>query len=523
MASGLTAEEADAWMNSHPELANSPQFATVKKARDALSVAPPPAPAAAAAPAGTGTTALPAIAIDEPGAPSPPISGGGEVGDVSVNPAGPSKYDVANQQLDTQGGVRGFLRNANELPRAIGRGIIGDWGDRINAGAYSLMPEALGGRPYAEGLEMERSRNVQSDAAHPIGNPIAKGIGTVMSAAAQPNKGALANTLMDMIASGVRGAGGGNTDLTTAEGLKTAGIRGGEDAVATGIVSGPLNKLMSTLRPYSQVIPDVVDAAKRMGIELPFFARASSPDIQAAGRRYAQTNLDSSVNRAWNEGVTGTTEATANTAVRGTGAPEVGVAPYSAGYQVHPGLHLFDGVLTGADQRVHRDAVFPARLDHVAGRHAERVGHQFDRMGQRDVEQSLPGVTRQAGPGQPQLLRRDVMPGKQFGDIGLVVGGDALGQLGARQPLALALELRGHDDVDTVGPALHLLVDPGEFLVEPIRGEGRAAEHTEAAGIGDRGNDVAAVAEGEQREVDAELVADRGLHPSVIARLSRRV
>jgi len=341
MASGLTAEEADAWMNSHPELANSPQFATVKKARDALSAAPPPAPApaaAAAAPAGTGTTALPAIAIDEPGAPSPPISGGGEVGDVSVNPAGPSKYDVANQQLDTQGGVRGFLRNANELPRAIGRGIIGDWGDRINAGAYSLMPEALGGRPYAEGLEMERSRNVQSDAAHPIGNPIAKGIGTVMSAAAQPNKGALANTLMDMIASGVRGAGGGNTDLTTAEGLKTAGIRGGEDAVATGIVSGPLNKLMSTLRPYSQVIPDVVDAAKRMGIELPFFARASSPDIQAAGRRYAQTNLDSSVNRAWNEGVTGTTEATANTAVRGTGAPEVGVAPYSAGYQVHPGL-----------------------------------------------------------------------------------------------------------------------------------------------------------------------------------------
>jgi len=282
-----------------------------------------------------GTTSAPPAA-GAPGAPSPPISGAGEY--PPAVPRAPSQYDIANKQLDEQGGALGFLRKANELPRTIGRGIIGDWGDRINAGAFSLMPEALGGRPYAEGLEMERSRNAQSDAAHPIGNTIAKGAGTVMAAAAQPNKGALANTLVDMLVSGVRGAGGGNTDLSTGAGWKEAGVRGGEDAFATGVVSGPLNRLMSTLRPYSQVVPDVVAAAERMGINLPFFARASNPDVQAAGRRYAQTNPSSSVNQAWNEGVTDTGAAAANTAVRGTGAPEVAIAPYSAGYQVHPGL-----------------------------------------------------------------------------------------------------------------------------------------------------------------------------------------
>ena len=270
-----------------------------------------------------------------PGAPSPPNSGDEYP---PVAPAPPSQYDVANQQLDNQGGVLGFLRMANGLPRTIGRGIIGDWGDRINAGAFSLMPEALGGRPYAEGLAMERSRNAQSDAAHPAGNPIAKGVGTVMGAAVQPNKGALLNTLIDTGVSALRGFGGGNNDLTTAQGLKDAALRGGEDAVATGVVSGPLNKIMSTLRPYSQVIPEVVDAAERMGIKLPFFARASSPGVQAEGRRYAQTHMDSPVNQTWNEGVSGTTAAATNTAVHGTGTPEIGLAPYSAGYQVHPGM-----------------------------------------------------------------------------------------------------------------------------------------------------------------------------------------
>lgn len=323
MAGGLTAAEAKGWMDSHPELAGTPQFVKVQQAHDALSAAAstelPPvivAPDSASPDPAAGSPSA-------PGAPSVPISGAGE-----YPPAEPSQYDIANKQLDEQGGVLGFLRKANELPRTIGRGVIGDWGDRINAGFYSLMPEALGGRPYAEGLEMERSRNALSDAAHPLGNPIAKAAGTVGSVLVQPNKGAAVNTLIDMGVSALRGFGGGNNDLSTTQGLKDAALRGGEDAVATGVVSWPLNKITSTLRPYSQVMPEVVAAAERMGIKLPFFARAADPDVQAAGRRYAQTNLKSPVNQAWNEGVTGTTEATANTAVRGTGAPEVAIAPY---------------------------------------------------------------------------------------------------------------------------------------------------------------------------------------------------
>ena len=120
--------------------------------------------------------------------------------------------------------------------------------------------------------------------------------------------------------------------------------------------------------------------------------------------------------------------------------------------------------------------------------------------------------------GPRRRLGLDVVRGQQFGDEVAVVVGDAAGQVAARQLLALALELGGHDDVDAVGLAAHLVVDPGQLLVELLGRERGRAEHAEAAGVGHRGDDVAAVAEGEEREVDAELSQIR-LHEPVCAAL----
>ncbi len=74
--------------------------------------------------------------------------------------------------------------------------------------------------------------------------------------------------------------------------------------------------------------------------------------------------------------------------------------------------------------------------------------------------------------GHPRLIADvDVVGGEQFVDEAAeVFGGDAVGELTERQVLALALEFGGHDDVHAVRLALHLLVDPGELLVELIGG-----------------------------------------------------
>ena len=45
------------------------------------------------------------------------------------------------------------------------------------------------------------------------------------------------------------------------------------------------------------------------------------------------------------------------------------------------------------------------------------------------------------------------------------------------------------------------------------RGATQGRQHAEPAGVGDRGDHVTAMAEGEEREIDAELFADPGSHP----------
>ena len=90
--------------------------------------------------------------------------------------------------------------------------------------------------------------------------------------------------------------------------------------------------------------------------------------------------------------------------------------------------------------------------------------------------------------------------------------GQHLRQLVGGQVRVHALVLVGDDDVDAVGVVADVLVDPVQLDLELLGREADGAEHAEAAGLADGDDDVAAVGEGEDRELDAELVAEGGVH-----------
>jgi hypothetical protein len=67
-----------------------------------------------------------------------------------------------------------------------------------------------------------------------------------------------------------------------------------------------------------------------------------------------------------------------------------------------------------------------------------------------------------------------------------------------------AFVLGGHDDIDSVRLAADVVVDPVELGLQLFGREVERAEDAHAAGAADRGDDVAAVAESEDRILDAE-------------------
>ena len=116
------------------------------------------------------------------------------------------------------------------------------------------------------------------------------------------------------------------------------------------------------------------------------------------------------------------------------------------------------------------------------------------------------------------MVRLDVVGGQQIGDEVAVLLGDPTRQISTRQLFALAFELGGHDEVETVRPAADVVVDPRQLLVQQFRGERGRTEDTEPSGIGHCGDDVTAMTEREKREIDTELLADGWLHATSITK-----
>ena len=80
------------------------------------------------------------------------------------------------------------------------------------------------------------------------------------------------------------------------------------------------------------------------------------------------------------------------------------------------------------------------------------------------------------------------------------------------RPRVAVDRLDRHHDVDAVGPAVHVLVDPVQLELELLGRERERAEHAHAAGVGDRRDHVAAVGEGEDRVLDPEHVGELAVH-----------
>ena len=168
-------------------------------------------------------------------------------------------------------------------------------------------------------------------------------------------------------------------------------------------------------------------------------------------------------------------------------------------------------------------------LDDLRRRRAEGVGDQAhlvvaerlvdERPAVASVQPSRAGASSSSGSsGTPWSASRTSLT-----NVAVLLG-DHRGQLGLELvgvDLAHALVLAGDDDVDAVG-LVGVLVDPVELDGELLGGEADGAEHAEAAGVGHGGDDVAAVGEGEDRELDAELVADLGAHARTVARTATR-
>ena len=109
----------------------------------------------------------------------------------------------------------------------------------------------------------------------------------------------------------------------------------------------------------------------------------------------------------------------------------------------------------------------------------------------------------------PEIMGGNAMLSQDPLDISFVGLGYPRRDFLGRHRAGLVIQAGGHDQVDTIGLAVHVGVDPGEFHFQCFRGMSHGAQNTETAGLADGGDDITAVAEGKQRELDAKLVADR--------------
>ena len=108
------------------------------------------------------------------------------------------------------------------------------------------------------------------------------------------------------------------------------------------------------------------------------------------------------------------------------------------------------------------------------------------------------------------MIGEDLLP-----EIQMLLGhhlAQRLGQFFGGQVRVHALVLVRDDDVDPVRMIADVLVDPLQLDLELLGREADSPQHAETTGLAHRDDDIAAVREREDRELDAELVADGSVH-----------
>jgi len=152
-------------------------------------------------------------------------------------------------------------------------------------------------------------------------------------------------------------------------------------------------------------------------------------------------------------------------------------------------------------------------------------------MAKRGLEQPqrVLGLKRHRRIGRPdspslnRLRRLYSVPGEKLTHEILVLLRDVLDQRACGGALVvLDREILRDEHVDAVGLAIDVIVDPLQFELELIERERGCAQHAETARPADASHHVAAVTESQQREIDAEHLADRCLHYEGSLRLMTR-
>ena len=95
-------------------------------------------------------------------------------------------------------------------------------------------------------------------------------------------------------------------------------------------------------------------------------------------------------------------------------------------------------------------------------------------------------------------------------DIGDMLGRDQRLQiLGRHRVFALVIHFIGDQQVDAIGLAVDVFVDPIQLDLKGLRGVADRAKHAETAGFRDLGHHIAAMAKGEQRKINAQFFTQR--------------
>ena len=113
-------------------------------------------------------------------------------------------------------------------------------------------------------------------------------------------------------------------------------------------------------------------------------------------------------------------------------------------------------------------------------------------------------------------LDRDAVVGQDLaGEVDMLLGHHVLqrlGQLIGGHVRVHALVLAGDHDVDAVRVVTDVLVDPVQLDLELVGREADGTEDAEAACLAHGDHDVTAMGEGEDRELDSQLIAEGGVH-----------